>query len=57
MKLYFIMGNTEVCVTHKGGKQYRTFIPSSILMSNYSDYYKPITIYGTKRKRSRKESK
>ena len=56
MKLDFIMVDTEVSIIYSK-KQYSAFIPSSIIMKGYSDYYKPIATYGPKRKRSRKESK
>jgi hypothetical protein len=61
MELIFMMGNMDVNAhyTLPNGRKYTIIItvPSCDIMKECAVKYKPIKIYGTKRKRSRKESK
>jgi len=57
MKLKFIMGNIEARIV-MDNKTAEVYFPSiSVFMLDKSSAYKPITVYGTKRKGPRKESK
>ena len=61
MKLEFVMGNIDISAYYElpnGNKRtLKIVIPSCNLFDTCVIKYKPIIIYGTKGKRSRKESK
>jgi hypothetical protein len=59
MRIHFLMGSIDIEFTI-GRKTYKTITaPSYLILSRCDDacIYKPLKIYGTKRKRSRKTLK